>query len=950
MIIINGIICPTVDNDSILISKSIVDIENPEQKTIEHSKSIMIENTAAVATLFGNIFEVNLDIQNVTELNFNPDFNPNLKAKCVVLDEFTVVLSGYCQLTEIVLIDDNKVVYLVTVFGGLGNLFNEIKYKNLSDIDFSDLNHNWTKTNIVNSWTPTLGVGYVYPMVDYGLTNNYQYWNTLYFRPAVFVKDIIDRLFINIGWSYQSAFFSTTRFKSLVIPYNAEKLVNSNTTLSNRMFKVGNGGSNYGSGDYNDPDSQAKVNLDTDSGAVGVFTMNNDSGGNFNTTTFEWTCAANGNYAFGVELEAYMTDGIAGYTIQEGKCFVSIVLERGGIRYYNESFELIFDTFSAGQSADSVLSVTSAPMGVDIGDKIYVVCTQFEGDDSFITRLSKADGEMDIYFNYIILHCIPQPELVYADTVDMNSILPNDIKQVDFLMGLAKMFNLYIEQIEDKKVIIEPREDYYISDIVDWTDKLDIGSEVKLVPMALLQQKRYKFSYNEDSDRLNNLYQTAYKEVYGTKLYDCNNDFLTETKEIKPLFAATPLSTIDRDDKIISQMQFIDQDGAIKQGKTKLRILYWGGLLDCRTWYMEETLGASATAKQEYPYAGHLDNPFVPTFDLLYAPPYNVYYDYNIGANSDVEYPDINLYSEYWHKMIEEITNKNSKVLEGWFNISTYDWVNLSFRKQYFIKDAYYRLLEIEDYNIDGRSLTKCKFLKINKEQAYTTSTKVLRGGTDTYDSGGDVPTRLPMHRGQDTNTKRLNTNYSGVGNYENGKNLIIRGSNNRIPDGVEDVFILGSNNNRIYKDRVMIFNSDMESIYRSAAVVNNCYLEYKLNIQVNDTWLQTADGGATVEVLPSLRANEYYEINKVFFKLGSGTNYVWTGTGDVTLRTSTTLTTVGSILGTDWVGLGEGVIAKGTATVAQDFGEAIELLIDGTYSSGSRLVYVVIYYNIITV
>ena len=63
-VFINGVNCPIVNDDSILITKKIVDIENPEQKQIDYSKGFLIQNTPAVATLFGMIFEVNKEIQN----------------------------------------------------------------------------------------------------------------------------------------------------------------------------------------------------------------------------------------------------------------------------------------------------------------------------------------------------------------------------------------------------------------------------------------------------------------------------------------------------------------------------------------------------------------------------------------------------------------------------------------------------------------------------------------------------------------------------------------------------------------------------------------------------------------------------------------------------------------------------------------------------------------------
>ena len=206
-VFINGVNCPIVNDDSVLITKSIVDIENPEQKQIDYSKGFLIQNTAAVSTLFGMIFGVNKEIQNTSTTNFNTDFNPNLKAKCVVMNDNSVVMSGFCQMIDIVILDGNKIAYNINCYASIGNFFNDIKNGVLGDIDFSDLNHNWTKAVIEASWTPTLGVGYTYPMIDYGFSSSFNTWNVEYFRPAIFVKEIVDRIFADAGWAYSSTFF-----------------------------------------------------------------------------------------------------------------------------------------------------------------------------------------------------------------------------------------------------------------------------------------------------------------------------------------------------------------------------------------------------------------------------------------------------------------------------------------------------------------------------------------------------------------------------------------------------------------------------------------------------------------------------------------------------------------------------------------------------------------------
>ena len=62
------------------LTKKSYDIDNPSQLWSDYSKTIEVTGTSEVNILFGYLFNVNIDIQNTSQTNFNPDFNPNLKA------------------------------------------------------------------------------------------------------------------------------------------------------------------------------------------------------------------------------------------------------------------------------------------------------------------------------------------------------------------------------------------------------------------------------------------------------------------------------------------------------------------------------------------------------------------------------------------------------------------------------------------------------------------------------------------------------------------------------------------------------------------------------------------------------------------------------------------------------------------------------------------------------
>ena len=98
-------------------------------------------------------------------------------------------------------------------------------------MDFSELNHDWTKTNIIQSFTSSYNNGYYYPLIDYGQdwdlgeVNNWtQTYNTEVkvkdMFPSTNVKFILDKIFSIAGYNYQSTFLNSDVFKNLYIPFN----------------------------------------------------------------------------------------------------------------------------------------------------------------------------------------------------------------------------------------------------------------------------------------------------------------------------------------------------------------------------------------------------------------------------------------------------------------------------------------------------------------------------------------------------------------------------------------------------------------------------------------------------------------------------------------------------------------------------------------------------------
>jgi len=252
------------------------------------------------------------------------------------------------------------------------------------------------------------------------------------------------------------------------------------------------------------------------------------------------------------------------------------------------------------------------------------------------------------------------------------------------MLGLIRMFNLYCapDPLDEKKLLILPRDQYYASGtVVDWSQKIDISQNYNQQPMPFLNWKTYRLQYKQDSDFYNDLYTKTWGINYGDKELEVNTDFQTEVNTIELPFSATPsvqsslnnfiLPTIIKDNPVNAPT------GNVFMGNP--RILYYGGLKPIAGGYFL-TDGQNTTTLVNYPFASHIDDPVDPQLDILFDEPKQVYFYID-----PAQYTANNLFNIYYSKFIEEITDKDSKMLTAFLQLTNYDIQIFDFKNTYYI-------------------------------------------------------------------------------------------------------------------------------------------------------------------------------------------------------------------------------------------------------------------------
>lgn len=717
-IYLNGERLDLFSDVDINLTFSVQDIENPTNRQSNFSRTIEIPSTTHNDNVFGSIYLFNSWVVN---------FDPSIKADCIILQSGNQVFQGVAQLLAIKQ-NENGMTYEIGMYGETANLFKTIGDAELTDLDFSDLNHVWDSTNIEDSWTfseTADGTGYYYPFIDYG--QNFERQNTapasfLYtiedFYPAIYLKEYVDRIFDAAGFTYESNFLNGDNgslFKQLIVPYGISgvpyiteeyyqyfiyriRLSNQNPTIYNTY-----------------PDTTSQI-LELGYDSTAPYFQN----GYYDTSLYRYTafgdCTV--NFQFRASAGADTSLFVVPFT-------VTFKLLINGV-YYADFFTFTWTTNGNTQTRSAIIP----NVVLNAGDYAEV-----EID------VSGAPGTRNVYVNnqgtFWLNQLVGTPLMTPGATWDMNQTIVPKIKQSELLNAVISMFNLYVypDKYDPKKLYIEPWSDFFNQGVVDWTDKWDLNKGFEVLPSGFFNPKTFKFSYKNGGSFFEKRYQSSYNQSYGSRIYDVANEFNTGDVSKEIVAGCGVMAGYTASSRIAPRFFDMDQNAVIKPVTPGFRILFGR----YQTYPKDAGLFVFETNPfDKYPYAGTLDNPYEPTLDILFGIPREVYYSNNTETNTIYQYTDGNLFNTYWKNFVDTYTDKDAKKIIVKLQLLPVDIANLDFRKLIYINGVYFYLLNVSDYKANSDESTKVELLKVLNLPAFVPTTFELTNGTGAFI--GDEP------------------------------------------------------------------------------------------------------------------------------------------------------------------------------------------------------------------
>ena len=354
-------------------------------------------------------------------------------------------------------------------------------------------------------------------------------------RPSVFVKTTLDKIFNYIGYTINSAFMNTDMFKKLVwllpnFKYNdpdqrvLDYSVRSNFVNGVSMTAAGtgftpiteNGVQVFNEGSLSESDGDYFWNeagtetLDIQASNITV-TLNDsfvDMANNY-VTIEEY-----GNYIISLNgLQSKLARAYKGSTSDRNIASIDtrviIEVQTVGQNSWNiinstGTNELIVNQvvdFNSDASTDyKDIEAVEINRYLNKGDKIRLKLgiRLFAGDTTqpfavWVFYQSKSNSNFDIELNPLYVE--------YGQTYNLEDVISSDYKQIDFIKGIAHAFNLQMTTDESAKIVnIEPFDTFYkpYGDAIDWTYKLDRSSEISDKWLESDLKRNLVFKYKSD--------------------------------------------------------------------------------------------------------------------------------------------------------------------------------------------------------------------------------------------------------------------------------------------------------------------------------------------------------------------------------------------------------------------------------------------------------------------
>jgi len=541
--------------------------------------------------------------------------------------------------------------YTLTFYGNLTQLKDKFGEDKLNILDYSDLNHIYNATEVINRITSN-SYDLKYPLI--GNTRKFYYntggaydittntgainWNDLF--PAVKITTILDLIQQQYGITFTGNFLNYQQFINLYMLMKNSELPRS-----------------YNAGGF--------LHFLTISTPFPEYSSIND------TITTNWNSIyfrSNSLGEMGINKRIVINVNIQPATASATTTYK--------IDLYQDNILINTIDNLVGTTNTTLLDIRQSDDDISHQYKIKVSPSgSFTFKSTLTYKRINSFGQGNTDANNYFTGGVGQ---TFNSILSVRDYVP-DIKVADFFMGLVKMFNLIVTPIDATTFKLEPLELYYqagqIKDLTPfiYADELDI-EKPKLF-------KKIEFTYEKSDNILNNAFAGLFSRQYGDLVYDSGSNSESGKYEIK-----LPFEDIMWEKTVETNFQTATLLNKDFQSYTPKPILmYNNGLTSVSTFPIKIYNGTSYTTINNYIRFNNEIN--TGATDLSYL--YSLNWGNEVSSWYLVNSPQ-GLYFRHYKQYIDNLYNQKTRVLKVKAKLEPRNLTNLKLNDRVIIRDNRY--------------------------------------------------------------------------------------------------------------------------------------------------------------------------------------------------------------------------------------------------------------------
>ena len=557
-LVANGEILDLFADEEIKLSDNVTGLFDLGVLPTDFTRQIQLPGTKKNNAFFEHVYDISV---------LNPDtFSTNVKVPCYLDFDGLYLAQGYLQLNK-VNIYANKFIdsYEVSVYGALSAFGIQINKAFLTDLsNLSIYNHTASYNNITASWTGSLFNGdIVYPLADYG--SGYQYTSGQYelfgmddengalcvqnFKPAIRMKKVWDAIFDSTGYTYTGSFFNE--------PFLDDVYLVCNNSLKYPEF-AGVDLETYGKikvGAISGSGMTDRVLIADTFTTLPWFNVLSDPQNFYNNGAYEVKERTNLSGKLNININVKCPVNNMPGTLSANGTWQIRMIETGSSTPYSlraiQSYIFFFDQLQNSRSGqiDTTYELQTEFLMEDIPPGNYYFQIKQRPNSLVDTAPTVTLDPSGTTKSFLQITEVKQA----ADgrIMDIPSNMPfgtSGIKQIDFLKGVQKKFNLVIYPSKTRKneFIVETFNNWYKSgEIRDFNKYINLDEKIEVIPANNLAVNELNFGDTLDTDYISQQFSKAANREYGKQYYIDTQNFFSQGKfEVKTTLASTPLIRI----------------------------------------------------------------------------------------------------------------------------------------------------------------------------------------------------------------------------------------------------------------------------------------------------------------------------------------------------------------------------------------------------------------------